>query len=358
MPDIALQRLHTQGISSSPFSTPEAVVAWLGAVQAQDYLGGLWAVGLRLSQASEAVVEQALAERRIVRTWPMRGTLHFVAANDVRWLLELLPPRVIAGRARVLQQNYGLDDGTFGRSRDVLIRALEGGQSLARPALYQLLQAAGVNVDGGAGLQILWQLAQEGLICFGPRQGKQQTFVLLDEWLPAGKKLERSAALAELAHRYFRSHGPAMLPDFAWWSGLAVTDARAGLEMAKPELDCHIIDGRTYWFSATDDPSPYIAVPSVYLLPPFDEYTVAYKDRSAALEPEYASHAGAWSTILKPVVVANGRVIGTWKRTLSRESLAITPSRLRPFTAAEARGFNAAAQRYAAFLGLSLAAYS
>jgi hypothetical protein len=182
--NIARQRLYNQLIASNRFEKPGDVVGWLGAVQAQDYLGSLWAIGLRLQNATEQAIEQALATRAIIRTWPMRGTLHIVAAADVRWMLELLTPRVVARSARRLQQQFSVDEAVLARSRQVLVRALQGGQQLSRDAMYQALEAAHISTASGRGLQILWRLAQEGLVCFGAREGKQHTFVLLDEWAP------------------------------------------------------------------------------------------------------------------------------------------------------------------------------
>src|SRR5207237_2162453 len=193
------------------------------------YPGALWAVGLRTRDATEAAIEQAIAERTIVRTWPMRGTLHFVAPEDARWMLQLLTPRVVAANARRVYQQSNLDDATFARSKDLFVDALQGGKQLPRPSLYKVLEAAGISVAGQRGLFILQRLSSEGLICFAARQGKQPTFALLDEWVPISlsKTPARDQALAELALRYFTSHGPATVQDFAWWSGLPAADASA-----------------------------------------------------------------------------------------------------------------------------------
>jgi hypothetical protein len=351
--DIARQRLHNQHISGSTFEQPADVVAWLGAVQAQDYLGSLWAVGLRMRKAVEADIERALANRTIIRTWPMRGTLHFVAAADVRWMLELLTPRIVAGNARRLQRQFGLDEATFARSKDLFVRALEGGKQLTRNAMYEVLEADGISTASQRGLHILWRVAQDGLICFGAREGKQQTFALLDEWAPEAKRMERDEALAELAQRYFKSHGPATLQDFAWWSGLTTADAKAGLEMAKRSLAQEVSDGQTYWVAssmlAAKDPSP-----TAYLLPVYDEYTVAYKDRSAVLNPEYAKHANYGHGIFNPTIVIDGQVVGTWKRTIRKDGLVVTPSPFAKLKRAETRAFDEAASRYGKFLNASI----
>jgi hypothetical protein len=347
--DVARLRLHNQRIAGATFEKPGDVVAWLGSVQAQDYLGALWAVGLRMRSAVEADIEQALANRTIIRTWPMRGTLHFVAAADVRWMLELLTPRVVANNAQRLLRQFGLDEAAFALSKDLVARALQGGKRLTRNATYDLLEAGGVSTAGQRGLHILWRLAQDGVICFGARDGKQQTFALLDEWAPKVKRMGRDESLAELAKRYFTSHGPATLQDFTWWSGLTTADATSGLEMAKRSLAQETIDGQTYWFasssSATKDSSP-----AAYLLPAYDEYTVAYKDRSAALNPKYSKLPNYGHGIFNPTIVVDGQVVGTWKRTLKKDTLVIAPSPFTKLNRAETLAIAEAARRYGKFL--------
>lgn len=351
--DIARLRLSNQRIASSTFGKPGDVVAWLGAVQAQDYLGALWAVGLRMREATEEVVERALAERSIVRTWPMRGTLHFVAAQDVRWMLDLMTPRIVYRNAARLQREYGLDDAVYARGRELFIAALQGGRQLTREAMYRVLEAGGVSTKGQRGIHILWKLAHDGLLCFGAREGKQQTFVLLDEWVPRSKTLDKDEALAELARRYFTSRGPATLQDFVWWSGLTVADAKAAIAEAKGHLIQEEAGGQTYWL-ASSAPGPAEASPDAHLLPAFDEYTVAYKDRSAVLDPSQARKLNAGGGMLNPVVVIDGRVAGTWKRTLKKKSVVIAPSLFAPLKRAEKSAFTQAARRYGAFLGLPM----
>ncbi len=339
-----------QHIAAARFATPGDVVAWLGAVQAQDYLGALWAVGLRMQGATEATIEQALADRSIVRTWPLRGTLHFVTAADARWMLDLLAPRVIALSAGRLRQ-LGLDDAVFARSSEVLSKALHGGNQLSRSALYELLEAAQISTAGQRGIHILWRHAHQGLICFGARDGKQQTFALLDEWIPQAKTMARAEGLAELARRYFRSHGPATLQDFVWWSGLTASDARAGLDMAKPYLAQDVVGGQVYWFPSSTL-SAHASLPTAYLLPAFDEYLVGYKDRSAVLNTLFVKQTNAGGGILNPTIVIDGQVVGTWKRAVTKGSVSIT---LYPFAAlgkAEEQAVALAAQRFGAFLGL------
>ena len=348
--DIARMRLHNQRLVGAGFDAPGDAVAWFAAVQAQDYLGSLWAIGQRLGDAVEADIERAVVQREIIRTWPMRGTLHFVAAADVRWMLELLTPRVVAGNAHRMQQYFGLDEAVIGRSAELFVRALEGDRQLKRTAMYEVLEAGGVATGDSRGLHILSRLAHDGLICFAAREGKQPTFALLDEWAPAARRLARDEALAELARRYFTSHGPATVEDFVWWSGLLTADAKAGLEMSKPHLTQAVVAGRVYWMAASPAAAGRAASRAL-LLPPYDEYTVAYKDRSAVLDPAYAKLTLSGYGIFSPIVVIDGQVVGTWKRAFKKGGLVITASPFAQLGAAATRALAAAANRYGKFLG-------
>lgn len=347
--EVARLRLNNQGIGLSRFKSPVDVVRWFGAVQAQDYLGALWALGLRLREAKEVWVERAVADRSIVRTWPMRGTLHFVAAEDVRWMLGLLGARTIA-RAAGRYRQLGLDEATFAGSRRVLERVLRGRQ-LTRMELAAALERQGIATDGQRLIHLLNRSALEGLTCYAARRGKQFTFALLDEWAPSDRSLTRDEALAELAARYFRSHGPATLQDFVWWSSLTTTDARAGLELIRPRLLCEMIDGQTYWLSS-ETPSVGEVDRAAHLLPAFDEYTVAYKDRGAVLHPSHTQLANAAGAVLGPTVILDGQAVGTWKRTLKRESVSIETSLWKTLKRDERSALDAAAQRYGEFLCL------
>lgn len=278
----------------------------------------------------------------------MRGTLHFVAASDVRWMLSLLTPRVIALTASRYRQ-LELDDAVLGRAARLAERALEGGMCLRRETMYKVWNSAGVATEGSRGLHILGHLAQKGLICFGPRDGKQQTFALLEEWVPAARAMERDAALGELARRYFTSHGPATVHDFAWWSGLTIADGRTGVELAKPHLIHEDVGGRLHWFR--DAPAVRAAAAGAHLLPAWDEYTVAYRDRSAVLDPAHASRVNAGGGVLKPVVVIGGRVVGAWTRMLKKGSVVITPAPFARLDGLAVDALESAARRYGQFLG-------
>jgi hypothetical protein len=348
--DIALQRLLSQQIAQPTFAHPSELVAWLGAVQAQDYLGALWALGLRTPGATEQSIEAALAEKTIVRTWPMRGTIHFVAAADVRWMLELLAPRVTR-RSKSRHAQLGLDEAIVAASAEVIARALQGGKQLPRNALYELLEQANIATGSSRGLHILGRLAHDRLICFGARAGKQPTFALLDEWAPGAKSLPRDEALATLALRYFTGHGPATVADLMWWSGLTTAEAKAGLAAVAAQLGCESIAGQDYYF-ARDLPAAATEALDAFLLPPFDEFLVGYRDRSAALDAHYNTRVvPGGNGIFNPIVVIGGRVVGTWKRAFKKDRVVMTFSPFTTFSEAQASAITAAAERYGRFLG-------
>ncbi|HEU5137588.1 MAG TPA: winged helix DNA-binding domain-containing protein [Steroidobacteraceae bacterium] len=352
--DILRLRLDNHRLARASFRKPEDVVAWFGAVQAQDYLGSLWAIGLRMQRATEALVEEAETRRAIVRTWPMRGTLHFVAAADARWMTRLLAPRVIARNAARLKREVNVDTSVTGRSREIVARALEGGRRLDRGALYEALEARKIRTGASRGLHILLWLALEGTICLAGRQGKQHTFALLDEWIPKSADLDRDEALAELARRYFTSHGPATVQDFMWWAGITARDAAAALEGARQHLARQVIEGRAYWLGArrvsvrgagTQRPAAFVK-----LLPAFDEYTVAYRDRSLLVGP--GKRVGAGSGLLNPVVVVDGRAVGTWKRTFARGSVQLEMNLPTALDRRNADALRDEADRFRKFLGI------
>src|SRR5438270_11668246 len=336
--DIAQRRLHNQHITRRTLETPEALVEWLGAVQAQDYAAAKWAVGLRLQDATDDDIEQAFADGAILRTHVMRPTWHFVSPADIRWLLALTAPRVHAGNDYYYHM-FGLDDAIFMRSNAVLAKALQGGKQLTRPELVSALKQAGIATENLGFLHIIMHAELDGVICSGARQGKQFTYALLDERAPQARTLERDEALAELSRRYFTSHGPATLQDFVWWSGLTTADARTGLEMVKSQLMYEVVDGQTYWFSQyaplTQDLSQ-----AAYLLPNFDEYIVGYTDRSAVFDASHTNKADPRGNILfNHTMVLDSRVVGTWKRTMKKDAVILTPSLFTPLNTAETRAF-------------------
>ncbi|MGQ0642641.1 MAG: winged helix DNA-binding domain-containing protein [Gemmatimonadaceae bacterium] len=332
------------------FEKPGDLVRWFGAVQGQDYLEALWGVGLRTKGAMQQDIERAIARREIVRTWPMRGTLHFVAPDDIKWMVTHLTPRVMTAAA-ARHRELELDAAVFTRAAKVCERVLQGGKHLTRPALYAALGAAGIRASESRGMHIMSYLAHRGPLCFGPRSGKQATFTLLEEWIPNATMLSRDEALAELALRYFQSHGPASLHDFAWWSGLPVADARRGIESVQPLLLSEAVEGRSYWFTEQAHNTKSTTTSTrAYLLPVFDEYVVAYRERSAVRDPALTKRVNAGGGIFKPIVVIDGRVVGTWKRDFQGSGVAIAASPFTRISAEHRRKIERAARRYGAFL--------
>lgn len=349
--DIARWRLHNQCISQQTFEKPEEVVQWLGAVQAQDYAAAKWALGLRLHGATDNVIEQAFTSGAILRTHIMRPTWHFVTPADIRWMLMLTAPRVLAASAYYFRISE-LDDAIFRKSNDVLVEALQGGKQLTRTELASALQQAGIACDNLLRLgYIIIHAELDGILCSGARRGKQFTYALLDERAPQSRTLDRDEALAEFAARYFTGHGPATLQDFVWWSGLTVADAKAGLEMASSRLIREIIGGQTYW-SSGDVASADEVSQAIYLLPNFDEYTVGYTDRSAVIDEADLPKFDPRMSVLDNAIVLHGMVAGTWKRTLKKGSVVIAPKLFTSLNEAETRTLVEAANRYGAFLGL------
>lgn len=366
--DILHLRLRTQLIAAETHAaSPADVVERLCAMQAQDYAGSLWAVGLRCRAGTTvADVERAIAERRIVRTWPMRGTLHLVAAADVRWMLALLAARIITSAA-TRQAQLGLTEADFDRAAQLFTDALSGGRSLTRPKAMALLESGGIATAGQRGYHILWLLAQRGLLCCGPVQAKQQTFVLLDEWIPPGPAEQdappQDVALARLAERYVAGHGPATVADLAWWAGITKADARAGLAaVERGLLESVQADGIEYWLPAgalaelgdtvSDSRAPRRA-PDAHLLPGFDEYLLGYTDREPQLAGHYESFASTVSAngMLSSTAVIDGRVHGTWKRAVKRDRVDIVVRLFRELSAGERRALSYSAERFASFLG-------
>jgi hypothetical protein len=351
-PDLLDLRQSNHGLARAAFRKPEDVVAWFGAVQAQDYLGSLWGIGQRTRRATEEDVEAAVERRTIVRTWPMRGTLHFVAAADARWLTQLLAPRVIARNAARWRRDFGVDDALLMRADAVVTRALEGGKRLPRERIYDALESERIRTTASRGLHLLLCLAMRGRLCLAGRVGKLHSFALLDEWIPDSDSFERDAALAELATRYFTSHGPATLRDLAWWAGITVSDARCAIEGAQRRLERESIDGETHWRGAKRRARPgETAAPRVRLLPGYDEYTVGYADRAPLLDDGTRLKARGIG-LLSPVVLVDGRVVGTWKRLIAGRTVRIETRLARKLSSDESGALRDAVVDYGRFLGL------
>jgi hypothetical protein len=347
--DLAQQRLCAQAISCHSRITPYEAVSRLAAVQAQDRSSSLWAVGLRVPSSSARGIEEAVRSREIVRTWLMRGTLHFVAAEDIHWMLRLLGPRTMS-RAKGREGQLLLDDRTFACSEAVLTDALRGGGQLTRKEAMDALEGAKISTAGGRGYRLLWHLALTGLICFGPMKVKEPTFVLLDEWVTPSKRLTPQDSMAELAWRYFKGHGPAKVEDFAWWSGLPTTAARDAIATLGSLLIGETLDGEKFW--SGDLPADDDEDTDVHLLPAFDEYIIGYRDRRAVLDQYHHKDVLSSNGIFYPTMVIDGRIRGTWRAVRRRKEMIIEPRPFSPLNKAEERFMESAARRYGDFNGL------
>lgn len=344
MLNLAIHRLHTHQLENTKLKTPAEVVERLGAVQAQDYAGAKWSLGLRLPASTDSDIEKAIHEKAFLRTWVMRGTLHFVPLHDIHWMVSLLAPRLISISARRYQQ-LELDYQTLTRSNDLLANALRDGDMMSRPDLLEHLEQNGISTAGQRGVHMLQRASLDGLICQGEAIKNVPMFMLMP---PKTGTLTREESLAELARRFFTGHGPATLQDFVWWSGMSVGEARAGLNDAKSQLIEEKIGKQSYWFS---EPAPTTHHPSFHLLPGFDEYLM-YKDRSASIEDHIQKIRNGKNGMLTPTIVTDGWVIAFWKRTFKKDTVIIHVEPFRPFTETENQSLEAAAQRFGDFLGM------
>ena len=316
--DVALMRLVALRIVGPPHRSAADAVRSLTAVQGQDYPGGLTSVALRTDGRRLSDVTAALDDGDVVRSWPMRGTLHLVAANDLHWLLDLLAPRILAGSA-TRRAALGLTDDDIEEARAVVVAALAGGRAMRRDALLAAMADGGVPTTGQRGYHLLWFLAQSATLCLGPTDGGDQLFVLLDEWVRSPRRLEREEALGELTLRYFRSHGPATVKDLVRWAGSTVRDVRTGLAIARPQLARIEIDGVEH-FLDPETPDRLAACRAeargVFLLPGFDEFVLGYGDRGAVIDPQFADRiVPGGNGMFRATVVSDGRIVAVWRWT-------------------------------------------
>lgn len=347
---LARLRLAAQSIASPSCGSVADTVRSMLAMQGQDEPGVRWSVGLRAAGATEADVLAAFDSGEIVRSWPLRGTLHLVAAEDLSWMLSLTAERAImsaAARRGVL----GITLADVERARELAVEALEGRAALSRAALLKAIDDRGVSTAGQRGYHLLWYLAQTGTLVLGPTDGRQQGFARLDAWVRNPRRLERDEALAELAVRYYRSHGPAGVEDLVRWSGLTVRDVRRGIAASGTALASIEIEGREY-IVATEVADAGDRPDGVRLLPGFDEYVLGYRDRSVVLAPEHSDAiVPGGNGMFKATIVADGEVIGTWGRRVGSRGVTVEAEPFRRLSSSEADALGAAVERYRQFVG-------
>jgi len=356
---IARLRLQSQGLVSDERRSPIDVVRHMTAMQAQDLGAALWAVGVRTQGANVDDVSQSLERGEIVRSWPMRGTLHFVAGEDLAWILKLTSERSLKGAAK-RHAELGFDERTLGRARDIASEELAGGRRMSRDDFIARLESHGVEMDNQRAYRILWYLAQTTTVCWGPRMGAQQALVLHDEWVTKPRVLEHDEALGEFVRRYFDSHGPATIKDFMWWTKLPSAEAKVGLAVAKLDLVELDYNGVAYWMT-TDayqrmKPDSRAARDSVLALTAFDEHLLGYSDRHHVLAPEHAARiVPGGNGVFLPTVVSGGVVVGTWKRKATKSKITITLHPFGDLSPAERKRLAVSVDSYGSFLGLTAA---
>jgi hypothetical protein len=352
------QRLLPQGLPAAGDApdSPAGVVRWMTAMQAQDLQAALWAVGVRLPRSGISAVRAALDTGTVVRSWPMRGTLHLVAPEDLGWMLELTADRLTKGIA-ARHRELGITWADVEKCRDLALDRLAAAGPASRSELFSVFDAAGQPTQGQRGVHILGTLCRHGWLVQGPLAGNQQLLVAFDQWIPQSRRLERAEAVAEWLLRYFRSHGPATVRDFAWWTQIPLTEVRSALEEIRGELVELTYDGTGYWMSPETALLLDGRVPggrSVLLLPGFDEFLLGYTDRSLVLPPEHANLVvPGGNGVFKKTVVAAGEVIGTWAVAGKGRRAAVVPGLFdgdRPLGPAAQAAFDKACRRYLQFL--------
>ena len=351
--DITQQRLRNQKLVASDLRTPLEIVSWLGVVQSQDYAGAKWALALRAPGLRDADVERACDDGVILRTHILRPTWHFVAPEDLRWMQQLAGPRLKTANSHYCRKS-GLDAKTLAKSRKIIEGALRNRNYLTRTALRDVLARNGINGDTLHLAYLIMDCEIDHVICSGPRQGKQSTYALVDERAPKQRRLAGDEALAELTRRYFTSHGPATVHDFAWWSGLTIGHAKRGLEALGKGMTSETLNDVTYWSAPLKSRrvSGTAKQPAVHLLPNYDEYLNALKDRSLALDP-----LGAPPTLNSFIgvphqLVIDGILRGAWRRVTTSRAVTIAVKTFRPLSKKERDSLAEAVTWHGEFLGL------
>ena len=345
--DIAGIRLQNQQLAGTQMKSAVEMVEWMGAVQGQEYAQTKWGIGLRLPHLSDKDIEIELNEGKILRTHLLRPTWHFVSAKDIYWILKLTAPRVHAVNSYMYRQ-LELDDKIFNRCNDILVKTLHGGNQLTRDDINEEFKKHNIIAKGHRLSYIMMYAELERIICSGARQGNQFTYALLDERVRYKKFLEEDNALAELTTRYFNSRNPATAKDFMTWSGLTMTDCKKGIEMIKPPLEKNVIEQKEYFFIPKFS-SPDKQADKIYLLPIYDEFVMGYKDRSAIM-PLNVNAPIRYDCM----IVYNGQVIGTWKRTILKNIIEMEYDFFKPLNKLQSKLFDEAINHFSEFMNLKV----
>ncbi|TND10508.1 MAG: hypothetical protein FD123_150 [Bacteroidetes bacterium] len=341
--EIIRYRLAGQQLAGTTCTGPQEIVRRLGAVQAQVFSMAKWAIGLRLPGSRESDIDRAFNEGKILRTHLLRPTWHFVSPQDIRWMLALSAPRVHAANAFMYRQ-LELDKAVFKKSNATIVKMLRDGNHLTRDELNTGLKRAKI-IAGGPRLSYLMMFAElEGIICSGPRKGKQFTYALIDEHVPATKKESREESLGRLTEIYFSSRGPATIADYCWWSGLTVKDAKTGIALLSSKLTCEKINDREHYFVPADLPENKLL--QTFLMPDYDEYGIGYKDRSA-MSNKLANQGTL--TVYSHLLIIDGIFGGTWDRTEQGKKVAANVTPFFDLDKAQRQNVAEAVKKYDAF---------
>jgi hypothetical protein len=311
-------RLDSQNVSTGRFSSPRELAAWMGAIQAQDFAMSKWALGIRLPGSTEKTINDAFNDGSILRTHVLRPTWHIVAGDNIRWMLELTAPGIKASM-RSRNRRLELDEALLTKYFDIIAKALGKGHHLTREELTNELARENIRLDDNRAAHILMNAELDCMICSGPLKNGKYTYALLDERCPAKISIDRDEALQRLGAIYFKSHGPATISDFGWWSGLPARDVKKAMELVKADLSGISIDSVTYYYSG--DIKSYET--DAYLLPAFDEIVISYRDRSAVLSLVHNRKAVSDNGIFRPIIMIDNQVAGVWKRTNKKDLVLI-----------------------------------
>jgi hypothetical protein len=313
-------------------SHPRAVVAHFLAMQAQDFRASRWAIGARLPGCTDQDVVAAFNAGELVRSWPMRGTVHVTLAEDLPWMNALMGVRALSG-VRRRWDALGIDEAFLERARAVVMERLEGGGRATRAALTSWLEEEGLRMDGQRTYHTVWYLAQTGTLVQGPVEDGDHLLVRTDAWIACPPPPDRDSALHTLGRRYLQARGPATEADLAWWSGLPLRDVRTALRpvggdivaLQGPDGLCHALASHL----DTQSMDPALLAEAAHALPAFDEHLLGFRTRDAVLDPAHATLVDpARNGVFRWTLVDAGRVFATWSR---RRLTHHTVAEVRPF---------------------------
>jgi hypothetical protein len=348
--DVVRERMGRQFLTGALAKTPVDLVRSLGAVQAQDYSGAKWAIGMRVGGATDAAIEADIASGRILRTHVLRPTWHFVLPEDIRWMLALTGPRIAAAMGSY-NRKLGLTPAVLRRSSAVIEKALQGGAHLMRTEIAAILKRARLGeLNGQKIAHMMMQAELDAIICGGPRRGKQFTYALLDRCAPASAAIDRDEGLSRLATRYFATRGPASAHDFAWWSGLSVGDARRAIQVVGNTLTPTEVNDQPMWFVESARARPPVPAGVVHLLPNYDEYFIGFKDRSSIGKRAGTKPVTGGKALINHILTVEGQIVGGWKRVQRGKGMVIDLALLVPLKRAERVQLDKARARFEAFL--------